>query len=78
MAESREDARRAWEKLQAYSWEYLPAINVGHFSQTHAWNREVENLSVWNGLYFWNAVLNTSANPPALPGGSERSAKQEN
>jgi peptide/nickel transport system substrate-binding protein len=56
-AEDREAARLAWEKLQAYSWEYLPVINVGHFSQTHAWNKRVENVSVWNGLYFWNAAL---------------------
>jgi peptide/nickel transport system substrate-binding protein len=61
-AESREEARLAWEKLQAYSWEYLPVINVGHFSQTHAWDRRVENLSAWNGLYFWNAVLKKQEN----------------
>jgi peptide/nickel transport system substrate-binding protein len=61
-AESREDARLAWEKLQAYSWESLPVINVGHFSQTHAWDERVENLSVWNGLYFWNAVLKKQGN----------------
>jgi peptide/nickel transport system substrate-binding protein len=61
-AESREAARQAWEKLQAYSWEYLPVINVGHLSQTHAWEKRVENLSVWNGLYFWNAVLKKQEN----------------
>ncbi|MDR0449851.1 MAG: ABC transporter substrate-binding protein [Treponema sp.] len=61
-AESREEARRAWEKLQGYSWECLPVINVGHFSQTHAWDERVENLSAWNGLYFWNAVLKKQEN----------------
>jgi peptide/nickel transport system substrate-binding protein len=53
-ATSREEARRRWDILQGYSWEYLPLINVGHFFSTHAWNKKVENVTVYNGLYFWN------------------------
>jgi peptide/nickel transport system substrate-binding protein len=56
-ATSREEARRRWDILQAYSWEYLPLINVGHFSSTFAWNKKVENLTVYNGLFFWNACI---------------------
>jgi peptide/nickel transport system substrate-binding protein len=56
-AGSREEARLHWESLQAYAWEYLPIINLGHFYQTHAWREGVEGLTVYNGLYFWNAAL---------------------
>jgi peptide/nickel transport system substrate-binding protein len=56
-ARSRAEAREQWELLQAYAWEYLPIVNLGHFSQTHAWNDRVEGLTVFNGLYFWNARL---------------------
>jgi peptide/nickel transport system substrate-binding protein len=56
-ARNRAEAREQWELLQAYAWEYLPIVNLGHFSQTHAWNDRVEGLTVFNGLYFWNARL---------------------
>jgi peptide/nickel transport system substrate-binding protein len=56
-ARSRAEARERWEVLQAYSWEYLPVVNLGHFSQTHAWRDGVEGLTVFNGLYFWNAAI---------------------
>jgi peptide/nickel transport system substrate-binding protein len=56
-AGSREEARERWESLQAYSWEYLPIISLGRFNQTHAWREGVEGLTVYNGLYFWNARL---------------------
>jgi peptide/nickel transport system substrate-binding protein len=56
-AQSRAGAREIWERIQAYAWEYLPIINLGHFSQTHAWKDRVEGLTVFNGLYFWNVRL---------------------
>jgi peptide/nickel transport system substrate-binding protein len=56
-AQSRGEARKVWEELQAYAWEYLPIVSLGHFSQTHGWNERVEGLTVFNGLYFWNAAL---------------------
>ncbi|MDR2135513.1 MAG: ABC transporter substrate-binding protein, partial [Treponema sp.] len=56
-ARSRAEARERWESLQAYAWEYLPVVNLGHFSQTHAWRDRVEGLTVFNGLYFWNAAI---------------------
>ncbi|MDR2375115.1 MAG: ABC transporter substrate-binding protein [Treponema sp.] len=56
-AQNREEAREYWDALQGYSWEYLPVVNLGHFSQTHAWRDRVEGLTVFNGLYFWNAAI---------------------
>jgi peptide/nickel transport system substrate-binding protein len=53
-ATSREEARQIWDTLQAYSWEYLPILNLGHYIAAFAWNKKVENVTVYNGLYFWN------------------------
>jgi peptide/nickel transport system substrate-binding protein len=54
---SREQARERWDTLQGYSWEYLPLINVGHYGASHAWNKKVENLETYNGLYFWRVSV---------------------
>jgi peptide/nickel transport system substrate-binding protein len=56
-AGSRREARDHWERLQAYAWEYLPVVSLGHFYQTHAWGERLEGLTVYNGLYFWNARI---------------------
>jgi peptide/nickel transport system substrate-binding protein len=56
-AGSRAEAREHWESLQGYAWEYLPVVNLGHFYQTHAWREGLEGLTVYNGLYFWNARM---------------------
>ena len=56
-ATTREDAFAAWEILHAYSWDYLPCINVGHYNVSYAWNEKVEGLYVGNGMYFWNAYI---------------------
>ncbi|GHT53431.1 ABC transporter substrate-binding protein [Spirochaetia bacterium] len=53
-ATSRDEARQIWDTLQAYSWEYLPILNLGHYIAASAWNKKVENVTVYNGLYFWN------------------------
>jgi peptide/nickel transport system substrate-binding protein len=47
--------KAAWEDLQAYSWEYLPLINAGHYIANYAWNDHVKGLNNYSGLYFWNA-----------------------
>ena len=52
-----DDAKAAWEDLQAYSWEYLPLINAGHYIANYAWNSDVEGLNDYSGLYFWNAGI---------------------
>lgn len=56
-ATTMEDAKAAWEDLQAYSWEYLPLINAGHYIANYAWNSDVEGLNTFSGLYFWNAGI---------------------
>ncbi|MDR1177181.1 MAG: ABC transporter substrate-binding protein [Treponema sp.] len=56
-AENREEAKQRWDNLQGYCWVSLPVINVGHFGSTHAWNKKLENIITFKGLYFWNAGL---------------------
>ncbi|WP_148257286.1 ABC transporter substrate-binding protein [Treponema primitia] len=56
-ATSREEARQIWDTLQEYSWEYLPILNLGHYIAASAWNKKVENVTVYNGLYFWNTKI---------------------
>ncbi|MDR3138205.1 MAG: ABC transporter substrate-binding protein [Treponema sp.] len=56
-ATNREEARKRWDILQGYSWEYLPLINVGHYIAAFAWSKKVENVTVYNGVYFWNTSV---------------------
>lgn len=52
-----DDAYTAWEELQAYSWDYLPAINFGHYNVSYAWSDNLEGQYLGSGLYFWNATI---------------------
>lgn len=56
-ATNKETAFTAWEALQAYSWDYLPCINAGHYNVSYAWSEEVKGIYVGNGMYFWNAYI---------------------
>jgi peptide/nickel transport system substrate-binding protein len=53
-AGTRDEARRIWEELQGYSWEYLPVLHLGHYKAASAWSTRVENVTVFRGIYFWN------------------------
>lgn len=56
-ATTMEEAKDAWDDLQAYSWEYLPLINAGHYISHYAWNKNVEGINTFSGAYFWNAGI---------------------
>lgn len=56
-ATSLDDAKSAWDDLQAYSWDYLPLINAGHYIAHYAWNNKVEGLNEFSGLFYWNAGI---------------------
>lgn len=56
-ATTREGAYAAWEDLQAYSWDYLPAICVGHYGSAFTYNPAVKGLYFGNGMYYWNAYI---------------------
>ncbi len=54
-AVTKDDAKKAWDILQGYSWEYLPLINAGHYVAAYAWNKKLSGLDTYGGVYFWNA-----------------------
>ena len=56
-ATSLDDAKSAWDDLQAYSWDYLPLINAGHYIAHYAWDNKVEGLNEFSGLFYWNAGI---------------------
>lgn len=54
-APTMQEAKTAWEKLQAYSWDYLPLINVGHYISAYGLSKKLEGSSNYMGMYLWNA-----------------------
>ena len=50
-----EAAKAAWDKLQAYSWETLPIINLGHYSTAYGFSAKLEGTVNYQGVYFYNA-----------------------
>lgn len=56
-AADKETAFKAWEELQAYSWDYLPCVNAGHYIGCYAWSTAVKGISGGNGIYFWDAYM---------------------
>lgn len=56
-ATDKDSAFKAWEELQAYSWDYLPCVNVGHYIGCYAWNSSVKGITGSNGIYYWNAYI---------------------
>lgn len=55
----REDALKIWDELQEYSWQYLPCISLGHYIVSYACTNKVKGLYVGNGVYIWNAYIET-------------------
>lgn len=56
-ATTKDDAFKAWEELQAYSWDYLPCVSAGHYISSDAWNKDVKGLTTLGGTYYWNAYI---------------------
>lgn len=52
-----DDAAKAWEDVQAYSWDYLPIVNLGHYVSHYAINSAMEDVVSYNCNYFWNAYI---------------------
>jgi len=56
-ASSMEQAKKAWDTLQEYSWEYLPLINAGHYISAYGYSKKLEGTSNYMGMYLWNAKV---------------------
>ena len=52
-----DEAAKAWEDIQAYSWDYLPIINLGHYISHDAFNSEMQGVTYYSGPYYWNAYI---------------------
>ena len=53
-----DDAKKAWDELQGYSWEYLPIICPGHYMGMFAWQKDVSGINMFSGgPKFWNAGI---------------------
>lgn len=51
------DQQVAWAELQTYCYEYLPALNVGHYQETYLWRNEIQDVHTDFGYYFWNTTF---------------------
>ncbi|SFD87835.1 peptide/nickel transport system substrate-binding protein [Lentibacillus persicus] len=56
-AESEEDAKVMWDKLQQYSWENLPLIKVGNFNKVSALNSNVIGYRYLDGPILWGTKI---------------------
>lgn len=57
-AVSLDEAKTAWDELQAYSWEYLPIICPGHYMAMYAWDKDLTGVNMHSGgPKFWNAGI---------------------
>lgn len=54
---SPEERKELWEKAQARSWDYLPAIKLGDYNDFVASTDKVEDLTTFQGLILWNTKV---------------------
>ncbi|RFU67509.1 ABC transporter substrate-binding protein [Peribacillus saganii] len=54
---SQEDAKKLWDELQAYSWEFLPIIKIADYSRITASSKKVEGLKLLDGPILWNTTI---------------------
>lgn len=53
-SKTKEEGYKAWEEIQIYCYEYLPAIVLGHYQATYLWNDQIDKVATDYGFYFWN------------------------
>lgn len=53
-AASIEEAKKIWDELQAYSWEFLPIIKIADMIELNVSTNKVEGLTFFNGPVLWN------------------------
>ncbi|MFM1653442.1 ABC transporter substrate-binding protein [Brevibacillus sp. B_LB10_24] len=53
-SKSQEDAKKLWDELQAYSWEYLPFVKIGDYTDIWAVTKKVEGYHYFEGPVLWN------------------------
>ncbi len=56
-ATSIEEAKKTWDELQEYSWEYLPIIKFGDITQVLAVEKKIDGFKFFNGPVLWNTKI---------------------
>jgi peptide/nickel transport system substrate-binding protein len=56
-AKSQEEAKSLWDELQAYSWEFLPFIKIGDYTDIGAVSNKVEGYRYFEGPVLWNTKV---------------------
>lgn len=56
-AASIEEAKKIWDELQAYSWEFLPIIKIADMIELNVSTNKVEGLTFFNGPVLWNTSV---------------------
>ena len=56
-AESTEKADEAWKEIQLYSYDYIPAIVLGHYKTAYLVNPKLKDVIYNNGFYFYSSYL---------------------
>ena len=56
-ANSIDESKVFWDELQAYSWEFLPIVKIGDYTQLLASINKVEGVTFFDGPVLWNTKL---------------------
>ena len=56
-APSIEEAKKTWDELQEYAWEYLPIIKFGDVNMMQAVEKKVEGFKYFYGPVLWNTKI---------------------
>lgn len=54
---SQEEAKKLWDELQEYSWEFLPIIKIADYSRISASTDKVKGLTILDGPILWNTKV---------------------
>lgn len=56
-AESQEEAKEHWDELQEHSWQFLPYIKIGDYTDINAISNSLEGYSYFEGPVLWNTKV---------------------
>ncbi|MGG1663699.1 ABC transporter substrate-binding protein [Brevibacillus sp. NRS-1366] len=56
-APTEKEAMKLWGDLQAYSWEFLPVVNLGYYNLYSASTKKVKGFTNFMGAIYWNTSV---------------------
>jgi peptide/nickel transport system substrate-binding protein len=54
---SHEEAKKVWDELQGYSWEFLPIIKIADYTRLSASTEKVKGVTFFDGPVLWNTKV---------------------